>query len=72
MEIRAFFVSVFATRLDREDSKVLRTRVDGRNRLAELKARVDKNLKQGVARVAREFAGEVRGAVDVMPAGVTA
>ena len=26
-----------------------------------LKARVDKNLKQGVARVAREFAGEVRG-----------
>jgi actin-like ATPase involved in cell morphogenesis len=42
MEIRAFYVSVFASRLDREDGKILRRRVDGRNRLAELKARLDK------------------------------
>jgi hypothetical protein len=34
-----------------------------------LRARVDKNLKQGVARVAREFAGEVRGTVDVKSKG---
>jgi NADH-quinone oxidoreductase subunit G len=37
-----------------------------------LQARVNKNLKQGVARVAREFAGEVRGAVEITTAGVTA
>ena len=37
-----------------------------------LDARVNKNLREGVARVAREFAGEVRGAVDVTRAEVTA
>jgi NADH-quinone oxidoreductase subunit G len=37
-----------------------------------LHARVDKNLRVGVARVAREFAGEVRGTVDVTHAEVTA
>jgi predicted molibdopterin-dependent oxidoreductase YjgC len=37
-----------------------------------LRARVSKNLNDGSARVAREFAGEVRGTVDVARAGVTA
>jgi NADH-quinone oxidoreductase subunit G len=37
-----------------------------------LHARVNKNLRAGVARVAREFAGEVRGTVDVTRAEVTA
>ena len=35
-------------------------------------ARVNKNLREGVVRVAREFAGEVRGAADVTRAEVTA
>src|SRR5207253_9775699 len=34
-----------------------------------LTARIDKNLKQGVARVAREFAGGVLGTVTIEPNG---
>ena len=37
-----------------------------------LRARIAKDVHPGVARVAREFAGDVLGTVDVAPARVTA
>jgi NADH-quinone oxidoreductase subunit G len=46
--------------------------VSGGGASVTLRARVSKSLGDGVARVAREFAGEVRGTVDVARAEVTA
>jgi actin-like ATPase involved in cell morphogenesis len=43
LESRAFFVSVFAKRLDHEDVNVLRSRVESRKRLADLNARCEKS-----------------------------
>jgi hypothetical protein len=37
-----------------------------------VKARVNRKLRAGVARIPREFAGEVRGTVEIARAGVTA
>ncbi len=37
-----------------------------------VKARVNRKLREGVARMPREFAGDVRGTVDISRAGVTA
>jgi hypothetical protein len=42
LESRAFFVSVFATNQDRENANLLKTRVDGRKRLAELHAKLER------------------------------
>jgi NADH-quinone oxidoreductase subunit G len=37
-----------------------------------VRARVNRKLREGIARIPREFAGEVRGTVDISRAGVTA
>ncbi|MEZ0228936.1 MAG: hypothetical protein ACAI25_09940 [Planctomycetota bacterium] len=54
LESRAFFVSVFATNQDRENASLLKTRVDGRKRLAELHAKLertpsDQGLQKSIA-----------------------
>jgi hypothetical protein len=43
MESRAFFVSVFASKLDHEDVNVLHSRVESRKRLAELYSRCERS-----------------------------
>ncbi|MBI3724569.1 hypothetical protein HY251_11535 [bacterium] len=45
LESRAFFVSVFASKLDHEDVNVLRARVESRKRLAELQSRCERSPK---------------------------
>ena len=45
IESRAFFVSVFASRLDHEDVSLLRSRVESRKRLAELHGRAERSPK---------------------------
>jgi predicted molibdopterin-dependent oxidoreductase YjgC len=46
--------------------------VSGGGASVTLRVRIDKQLRPGIARIAHEFAGEVRGVVDVTPVGVRA
>lgn len=52
LESRAFFVSVFAQKLDHEDAALLKRRVEGRKRLAELNTRCERSPKDESLKVA--------------------